>query len=197
MKIYRIVTLSFLLFFSISCSHQISSIDDYQVFMDLIDQLDLRPIRSGNAQVGAYVVMETTGVVGLKGSKKEGADYIKDNLPSLDLSAILAFKEVNSKPIQLDAKRFNKKKVVLLRKSDFKNMFNTGVRQGWDLFFNTYPDSQGVLTFSSVGFSKDKDQALVYFGNQAGSVSGKGFLIQLEWNGKQWRIENRLPLWIS
>ncbi len=42
-----------------------------------------------------------------------------------------------------------------------------------------YPNSQGTMTLSRVGFNRNIKQALVYVGNQEGFLAGAGYYVLL------------------
>jgi hypothetical protein len=60
----------------------------------------------------------------------------------------------------------------------------------WDTFYEIYPDSQGILILSRVGFDKNKTQALVYACNQAGPAAIEGIYCLLARNGNAWAVKD-------
>jgi hypothetical protein len=60
----------------------------------------------------------------------------------------------------------------------------------WDTFYEIYPDSQGILILSRVGFDKNKTQALVYACNQAGPAAIDGNYYLLVRNGASWIVKD-------
>lgn len=68
---------------------------------------------------------------------------------------------------------------------------------GWSNFYKKYPGAQGLLFFSPVGFNHRRNQALVYFGDQSGTVGGAGYLVLLAKKGRIWTIAKIDMLWIS
>jgi hypothetical protein len=71
------------------------------------------------------------------------------------------------------------------------------VEDGWEVFYDQYPNSQGVMRLSRVGFNAGLDQALVYVGNQAYYLAGEGDYVLLSKAGGEWKIEKTVLAWIS
>ncbi|MFH2104169.1 MAG: hypothetical protein ABIJ39_12525 [Chloroflexota bacterium] len=70
-------------------------------------------------------------------------------------------------------------------------------QNGWDLFYNRYPASRGIITFSKVGFNLDFDQALVYVGIQSGWHSGSGAFYLLAKLEGIWHVVTQTLTWVS
>lgn len=65
------------------------------------------------------------------------------------------------------------------------------------LFNSNYPDSQGVIAFSGIGFNHEKDQALFYFENITPLLSGSGFYIYMIKTNNVWKVDKLIMLWIG
>jgi len=80
---------------------------------------------------------------------------------------------------------------------DQKQIENLKRGSDWENFYRHYPDSQGLMFLSRVGFNRAKDQALMYFSNRS-SVDGGGgeYLMFLKIKGR-WKEKARMNLWIS
>jgi len=60
-----------------------------------------------------------------------------------------------------------------------------------------YPNSQGTMTLSGVGFNRNINQALVYVGNPEGFLAGAGYYVLLVKEKGTWVIKQKLMTWIS
>lgn len=58
---------------------------------------------------------------------------------------------------------------------------------GWELFHSKYPKSLGIITVSQVGFNAKGDLAMVYLGQQAGWLSGRGRIHIFQNQGGSWK----------
>src|ERR1044072_17126 len=90
-----------------------------------------------------------------------------------------------------------KVKVNLVSAEELRKIFNGDLDEGWKAVHNTYPGVGAFQTLSRVGFSKDHNQALVYFPHFCGSLCGQGEYFVLEKIEGKWRVKNRIGSWIS
>ena len=67
----------------------------------------------------------------------------------------------------------------------------------WGRFYNEFPDSNGHLGLSPVGFSSDATQALVYASHVFWEVGGWGKLFHCALADGEWVVSGSLMLWIS
>jgi hypothetical protein len=67
----------------------------------------------------------------------------------------------------------------------------------WDTFHKKNPLASGVITFSSIGYDEDLNQALVYVEYYCGSLCATGKYFSLEQKDGAWRIMHEHMRWIS
>ncbi|HEX8638625.1 MAG TPA: hypothetical protein VF692_11220 [Pyrinomonadaceae bacterium] len=67
----------------------------------------------------------------------------------------------------------------------------------WKSFYEKYPNSEGVLTLSNVGFDAEMKQAFVYLANSRGSLNGVGLYVLLEKQNDVWQVKKRATGWMS
>ena len=116
----------------------------------------------------------------------------------LDQSAVDDFAKSNNRDCNLRGSWFHLNcKCVIITSEEEKEIFDKGLR-GWDYFYEFYPDSQGILRLSRVGFNDKSNQAIVYLENEAWWLAGTGLYVFLTKNkdGK-WRIKNEMLAWMS
>lgn len=82
----------------------------------------------------------------------------------------------------------------LLDQAELQLIFRDG--NGWDDFFKIYPD-RNLVTFSRIGFNKERNRALVYMGTEAGPKGGNGQYILFYKAANNWVIEQKLETWTS
>ncbi len=68
---------------------------------------------------------------------------------------------------------------------------------GWDSFYARYPNAQGHMRLSGVGFNPQMDTALVYVDNMRAPLAGEGFLLLLKQVNGKWSVEGQTMVWIS
>jgi len=66
----------------------------------------------------------------------------------------------------------------------------------WELFYQKFPKSQGIIYLSRVGFDAGRTQALVYFGNPTSATSGMGWYVLLEKKAGTWTIKREIWMWV-
>ncbi len=83
---------------------------------------------------------------------------------------------------------------TLIPDAEFKKILTAG---GWDEFYRRFPGSRGMIWLSRVGFNRDKNQALFYFGNQYTDYAGEGYLILMAKADGAWKEVAHITVWIS
>jgi len=67
----------------------------------------------------------------------------------------------------------------------------------WPAFYKQFPRSQGLLTFSRVGFSTDGNQAFFYYSNRCEGLCGVGCYVVMQRSGNSWAIDKEITIWVS
>ena len=67
----------------------------------------------------------------------------------------------------------------------------------WEDYYKKYPESQGYLAVSRVGFSPDGKHALFYVTNNCGAKCGTGAYVVMEKSGLVWIVVKEVLVWIS
>lgn len=87
---------------------------------------------------------------------------------------------------------------ALISDEEFQSFFKGNANDGWKRFYEKYPKSGGIVTFSRVGFNADKTQALVYRGHRCGALCGEGLYYLLSKKNGAWVLDGNVgPSWIS
>lgn len=86
-----------------------------------------------------------------------------------------------------------------LRSEEMSCYFNRKCTKGdgWQAFYKQYPNAAGFWTFSRPGYNAAHDEALLYVAHSCGWLCGTGHLYLLSRENGQWKVKNRLFLWIS
>jgi hypothetical protein len=86
-----------------------------------------------------------------------------------------------------------RKRYVLKSAEEIKKSFATPVKvptkwsgTGWEGFHAAFPEANGYIILSAVGFSIDKTKAIAYMGHHCGILCGSGQLYFLEKKDKKW-----------
>jgi hypothetical protein len=84
----------------------------------------------------------------------------------------------------------------LIGSNELEDIFQTD-RNGWDEFYQRYPNSPGTITLSRVGFNASMNHALVYIGIQSYWRAGSGHFVVLEKENETWSVQGKILIWIS
>lgn len=70
-------------------------------------------------------------------------------------------------------------------------------RMNWELFFEKYPKTGSLYTFSRVGFSTDGKEALVFVTSWCFYTCGEGSYYIMKKENDEWKIADKRMTWIS
>jgi len=68
---------------------------------------------------------------------------------------------------------------------------------GWQTFRDKYPNSPGITLISPPGMDAAHSRALLYVGNSCDLLCGGGTLIFLSKENGEWKVENKVTIWVS
>jgi len=117
------------------------------------------------------------------------------SIPEIGWDTLDDFERKNMSPSTLDYQFDLKTKYLLFNHEEQLELGHAG--SYWDRFYTRYPDSHGRISFSRVGFNRDKTKALVYRGWLAGSLAGGGHVVFLSKVDDRWIVKKRIAIWIS
>ncbi len=148
------------------------------------------------SQIDIIVLSEKTGF-------DEAIREVRDNaelgrillfFPALEKATFDDLLAENSSTSVLTSSVKSKKRIVFLSDEEQREFFKEG---GSESFFKKYNSSQGIMTFSKVGYSRDRKQAVLYYGNWCGRKCGGGGLALFRFSNGEWKLELIFPIWIS
>jgi hypothetical protein len=167
--------------------HPVTLVDEYAVYTAL-----LRSVYLG-AGIQRLVIQSTTEVDKNMASSEE-LRYVQRQLKGVTQAMIDDLLNRSRQVLTLEQRFDLPVEVVLLTQPEIQVIFSQG---GWDAFYKQYPQSQGTLVFSRVGFNPAVDQALVYAGNQSHYLAGAGYYYLLARENGAWTVKGQLMVWIS
>ena len=84
-----------------------------------------------------------------------------------------------------------------IKKTDYQSFFEKrDCEMGWKAFNKRYPNSQGYVGFSRVGFDKDKNFALVEFAYVKECLNGEGHQFLVRRSSDGWKVVKEASLWM-
>jgi len=178
--------------FTAKCEGEITA-KEYAIYSRLIEHFDLG--------AGSVIITSGTAVDEDRELLREDVlRQLKREFPSASTDAILNFKSKNIRSWMLERKERFPASYVLVTQKELDRLWDNcdaGRRCGWDLFYDKYPGSSGIITFSRVGFSSKGDEAVAYLGNRRGWKSGTGYFVFLRKQGDQWQVIKSVVVWMT
>jgi hypothetical protein len=90
------------------------------------------------------------------------------------------------------------KTVSLISEDELNFIFRSqDVNGGWEKFHTLYPNSNGYIQFSRVGFNAGKNQAIFEMGHFYASLGAGGLIVFLRKENNTWRVVQSFYTWIS
>jgi hypothetical protein len=123
-------------------------------------------------------------------------DYVTQQLTGTTPATLANFRARNDRPQPLPPDMGLPFRYVLLTATEQQSYFQPNAG-GWDAFYQRYPNAQGIMSLSRVGFNAAMDQALVYVGNQSNYLAGAGVYYLLAKEDGTWQVVGEVMVWIS
>ena len=177
---------------------------EYEVLTAWIDAT-LTGKERADKGIAKVVIFDTTksGDDGLLGDEngrpipwEKTAESLRKKDPALQQAALDAFRKVNAQKAFLRRSLHPSIDYELVTSAQLEPIFckHCGF---WPAYYKQFPGSQGLLTFSGVGFSVDGTQAFFYFSNRCEGLCGKGDYVIMEKRDGRWAIQNEINMWVS
>lgn len=178
---------------------------EYEVLTAWIDATMTVNERAGKGIAKRLVIFDTTnsGDDDLLGDEngrpipwEKTAESIREKDPALQQAALDAFRKVNAQQAFLRRSLHPSIDYELVTSAQLKPIFckHCGF---WPAYYKQFPGSQGLLTFSGVGFSADGTQAFFYFSNRCEGLCGTGDYVIMEKRDGRWVIQKQVNMWVS
>jgi hypothetical protein len=153
------------------------------------------------AKIGAksYVIEETTST----GFGDDATSYlvssVKRSMTRADAKTVASLKSRNLQHTMLRANMTLGVPYVLVSSATLSEIFAspTPVNGGWDIFYQKYPDSDGLVALSRVGFNAAMNQALVYVEHSYADLGADGNCYLVQNVDGDWSVTQEIMLWIS
>jgi hypothetical protein len=144
-----------------------------------------------------YVIMDTTATSpGGVGQPDSTLAYILQNLPGILSETTGSFRERNTASHPVSPRMALGTPYVLLTQDEMNQIFSPN-QDGWQIFYERYPQAPGITTLSQVGFNNSFDQALVYVGTMSHWLAGAGYYVLLSKVNGAWVVDKKAMSWIS
>jgi hypothetical protein len=163
------------------------SSDEYAVYSALIQTRYIDP-----GSVELVVIQDQTSIEWVN---DDALSYIEQELGGVTRDLLQDFTDKNQETRDLEAALNLSVDYVFISQAEQEALFSTDT--GWTEFYEKYPASQGLLSLSRVGFNPQRDQALVYVGNQSDWLLGVGFYFLLAQRDGAWKVVEEIFAWVT
>jgi hypothetical protein len=141
------------------------------------------------------VITDQTGLDYFEGELGEHLEAIRQGLPDLTDEVCADFEAQNKQPQPLKSLFSINVKYVFISPQEIQTTFKK--QDGWDIFYAKYPNAQGFMHLSGVGFNPQMDMALVYVDNMYYALAGEGYYVLLNKVNGQWTVQDQTMVWQS
>lgn len=127
---------------------------------------------------------------------KNEAELLRKQAAVLQQSTLDAYRKVNAEPAFLRRALQPSIEYQLASSAQLEPIFcyHCGF---WAAYYKQFPGSQGLLTFSRVGFSGDGSQAFFYYSNRCEGLCGTGEYVLMAKRDGRWAIQQEIGMWVS
>ena len=141
------------------------------------------------------VIRDQTDLDYFSGELGEHLNLVRQGLPDLTDEISADFEIQNKQPQSLKSLFTISVKYVFISQQEIQTTFKK--QDGWDIFYAKYPNAQGHMRLSGVGFNSQMNMALVYVDNMRYALAGEGHYVLLKKVNGQWTIQGQTMVWIS
>lgn len=121
--------------------------------------------------------------------------FLRKQVRSLQLATIENFSEANLHQAALPQRFDLPLPYQLVAESTFQSILHD--IGDWPKYYNQYPGAQGILTFSRVGFSPDRKQAMFYVTNHCGGLCATWSFVVAQKHEAKWVVLKEVIVMVS
>ena len=86
---------------------------------------------------------------------------------------------------------------TIISEQEMTSIFSGTTVSGWEKFYAKYPQVGAYLALSRVGFSQEKDIAVLYSEYVVGAAGGQGDVVLMKRTDGRWTVEKKSMVWLS
>lgn len=178
--------------------------EDYKIYTALIKSEILNTTRSvtiikrlendSSSMCGLTKAIKSKDAVQLEQIRFMTRDAHGNNIPSIDTAAlnlILDFSQNQDAAATVENLFSLNVRTFLILKSPVKKHSENG----WKKFYEKYPGSGGLFTFSNIYYSQDNKTAIFYHSLRRNGLNGHGALTVMENANDGWKIKYQIYSW--
>jgi hypothetical protein len=159
--------------------------EEYLIYSTLIEEM------AGDVEL---IVIRDSTRLEFVDDISETIEHIRESTLGVGEDVLGSFRVNNSHSLQLENRFSFTGTIVLMSQEEFDNIFVGG--GVWDEFYERYPKSNGIMTFSRAGFNSQFDEALVCIGIQSHFKAGAGYYVSVEKLRDGWTVRETTLAWV-
>ncbi len=170
--------------------------DDYAVYAALITGLG-GPEDPEESWKGKQVFVADVTAAPAPGDTKShwgGWGFRSQSKAAPSHETVVDFEKKARNSCPLNSELANAKSYRIITKEELEKAFKGA---GWEQFYKQYPEAGGYWIFSRPGYNSSRTEAVLSVSHWCGELCGTGHLYFLSKQNGQWKVQNRLMLWIS
>jgi hypothetical protein len=171
------------------------SVEQYAVYSAYLNRIEKN---SNDGKAVKFIVINDHAIVIKNNCPQDKIAEYDKRIANDDLRALFEnLRAKNRESVSLK-RRFNiRHDYVLLNESDLAAFFTAKDTEGWDYFYEKYPNSSGYLSLSRVGFDTTFTKAIIFIEQSCGTLCSSGDYILFEKIDGKWREVDKFNCWIS
>ena len=164
--------------------------DEYLIYSTVIDSW------CGQDKTREIFIRDHTAIYQSGRPIETELEYVRKNIPLLDEVIINDFKAKNIKAYALGHFLNQRANYTIISQKEINAIFDHNPY--WNKYYRYNPGSEGIITFSRVGFNQARDRALLHVASQWDRATGSGvYLLLYRQKDSSWEIESELLAWNS
>jgi len=160
----------------------------------IVDEQEVLAVCLGHLHLGVGQVVRSLTRSGLPADEERALSYMRKNFEGLGEETLADFLAKNREQHPVEPDLDPGGRLICLSDEEFLHVFRD--REGWERFRQEFPESDGTLRFSRVGFDRDVTQAMIYAGQQFDWQIGSGGYWLFTKSSGAWVESGKLGTWI-
>src|SRR5579872_682039 len=126
---------------------------------------------------------------------EKAAQSLREKVPALQQETLDSFRKANAVQATIRPSFHPAIHCQIVTPMQVEPIFKRG-GSSWLGYYKQFPGSQGILTFSRVGFSSDGTQASFFFDNICGGLCGGASYVVMHRHNGGWKTDREISMWV-